>query len=118
MKISPILVKMVLPFKINQGLSSDVSDSGEWVLFWSVGSGLFWEQLHGWSWLGSGQWLLWEQLHGWLAVSPALCVKKEGAQGKEGREQGAQAHERQRGSRRPMAAFREVGTVNTARCQA
>ena len=68
--------------------------------------------------LVSGQWLLWEQLHGWLAVSPALCVKKEGAQGKEGREQGAQAHERQRGSRRPMAAFREVGTVNTARCQA
>ena len=84
MKISPILVKMVLPFKINQGLSSDVSDSGEWVLFWSVGSGLFWEQLHG-----------------WLAVSPALCVKKEGAQGKEGREQGAQAHERQRGSGGP-----------------
>ena len=35
--------------------------SGEWVLCWAVGSGLFWEQLHG-----------------WLAVSPALCVKEEG----------------------------------------
>ena len=61
MKISPILVKMVEPFKINQGLSSDVWASGEWVLCWAVGSGLFWEQLHG-----------------WLAVSPALCVKEEG----------------------------------------
>lgn len=55
---------------------------------------------------------------GRLAVSPALCVKEKGAQDKEGKEQGMQAHGQQRYSVRPTAACREVGTANTARRQA
>lgn len=67
--------------------------------------------------LVNGQWFVLETA-GWLAVSPALCVKEKEAQNKEGREQGVQAHGWQRYSGRPTAAFREVGTANTARRQA
>ena len=68
--------------------------------------------------LGSGQWSVLGAA-AWLAGCVSCLVCKGGrAQGEAGREQGAQADGQKRGSRRPMAAFREAGTVNTARCQA